>query len=314
MIGYIGRINDRDVERIAEWDETANYKGSDYIGKVGVELVVRARAARHGRVGRGRGRRERSRGAHAVADAAGVRQQPAPVARHQVAASGGSGIRRSRAARWWRSNRHPATCSPSCRNPASTRTCFVDGIDPANWQDLNESPDKPLLESAATRRVSAWIDDQPFLALSALNSGSRTATQTIFRSRLLQIPGQAHRFRDDKPGGHGTVDMYKSIVVSCDTYYYILASETDIDDTARFMSQLGFGQKTGIDIEGELTGIAAIARMEAATFRRARIIATSIASGIWATLISAGIGQGYNAFTPIQLAHAIAMVANDGVG
>ena len=106
--------------------------------------------------------------------------------------------------------------------------------------------------------------------------------------------------------------MYKSIVVSCDTYYYMLASETDIDDTARFLGQLGFGQKTGIDIEGELTGV-----LPSREWKRQRFAGKNYREEHrkWylGDSISAGIGQGYNAFTPMQLAHAIAIVANDGV-
>ena len=117
---------------------------------------------------------------------------------------------------------------------------------------------------------------------------------------------------DDKPGGHGSVDMYKSIVASCDTYYYMLGSETDIDDTARFMSQLGFGAKTGIDIEGELTGV-----LPSREWKRQRFAGKNYRDEHrkWylGDSVSAGIGQGYNAFTPIQLAHAIATIANDGV-
>ena len=109
------------------------------------------------------------------------------------------------------------------------------------------------------------------------------------------------------------VDMYKSIVVSCDTYYYMLANDTDIDDTARFLRQLGFGQKTGIDIEGELTGV-----LPSREWKRQRFAGKNYREEHrkWylGDSISAGIGQGYNAFTPIQLAHAIAMIANDGVG
>ena len=106
--------------------------------------------------------------------------------------------------------------------------------------------------------------------------------------------------------------MYRSIVVSCDTYYYVLASETDIDDTARFMTQLGFGQKTGVDIEGELTGV-----LPSREWKRTRFAGEKYREEHrkWylGDSISAGIGQGYNAFTPMQLAHAIAIVANDGV-
>jgi penicillin-binding protein 2 len=106
--------------------------------------------------------------------------------------------------------------------------------------------------------------------------------------------------------------MYKSIVASCDTYYYILASETDIDDTHRFLSQLGFGRKTGIDIEGELPGV-----LPSREWKRQRFSGKEYREEHrkWylGDSISAGIGQGYNAFTPIQLAHAIAIIANDGV-
>ena len=106
--------------------------------------------------------------------------------------------------------------------------------------------------------------------------------------------------------------MYKSIVASCDTYYYVLASETDIDDTYRFLSQLGFGRKTGIDIEGELPGV-----LPSREWKRQRFSGKEYREEHrkWylGDSISAGIGQGYNAFTPIQLAHAIATIANDGV-
>ena len=145
------------------------------------------------------------------------------VDRHRAAA--GRPRRRSAtaAARWSRSTRRPATCSRSCRKPGFDPNLFVDGIDSANWQELNDSPDKPLLNRPLRGAYPPGSTIKPFLALAALTSGKRTPTQTIFDPGFFQIAGQAHRFRDDKPGGHGIVDMYKSIVVSCDTYYYMLA-------------------------------------------------------------------------------------------
>ena len=251
-LGYIGRINDKDVERIAEWDEAANYKGSDYIGKVGVELSYEREL--HGTTG-------------------------------------------------WEEVEVDA-------NGRAVRTL---SRTPANWQELNESIDKPLLNRPLRGAYPPGSTIKPFLAMSALNSGKRTPTQTISDPGFFQIPGQAHRFRDDKPGGHGSVDMYKSIVVSCDTYYYMLANETDIDVTASFMSRFGFGQKTGIDIEGELTGV-----LPSRDWKRQRFAGKNYRDEHrkWylGDSISAGIGQGYNAFTPMQQAHAIAMIANDGVG
>ena len=312
VVGYISRINDKDLERIAEWDEAANYKGSDYIGKVGVELSYEREL--HGTTGweevevdaNGRAVRTLSR----TPPVSGNNLRLSLDIKLQQAAEAAFGDRRGGL----------VAIDPTSGDvlafvskPGYDPNLFVDGIDPANWQELNESPDKPLLNRPLRGAYPPGSTIKPFLALSALTSGRRTATQTIFDPGFFQIPGQAHRFRDDKPGGHGTVDMYKSIVVSCDTYYYLLANDTDIDDTARFMSRLGFGQKTGIDIEGELTGV-----LPSREWKRQRFAGKNYREEHrkWylGDSISAGIGQGYNAFTPIQLAHAIAMIANDGVG
>jgi len=196
--------------------------------------------------------------------------------------------------------------------PGYDPNLFVEGIDAANWEALNESPDKPLLNRPLRGAYPPGSTIKPFLALGALTSGKRTPQYSINDPGFFQLPGSSYRFRDDKPGGHGSVDMYKSIVVSCDTYYYILASDTDIDDTARFMTQLGFGRKTGVDIEGELTGV-----LPSREWKRTRFAGEKYRDEHrkWylGDSISAGIGQGYNAFTPMQLANAISIVANDGV-
>jgi penicillin-binding protein 2 len=305
VVGYIGRINDRDVERIADWDETTNYKGSDYIGKTGIELAYERQL--HGKTGN----------EEVEVDASGravrtLSRKP-PISGDNVALT--IDIDLQQAAEEAFGTRRGALVAIDPRNgevlamvskPGFDPNLFVDGIDSASWQELNESPDKPLLNRPLRGAYPPGSTIKPFLALAALQSGKRTPSQAIFDPGYYQIPGQSHRFRDDKPGGHGTVDMAKSIIVSCDTYYYTLAGETDIDDTARFLSQFGFGAKTGIDIDGELTGI-----LPSRTWKRERYGN----NGKWylGDSISAGIGQGYNAFTPLQLAHAIAAIANDGV-
>ena len=153
--------------------------------------------------------------------------------------------------------------------PGFDPNLFVDGIDSANWEALNDSPDKPMLNRPLRGAYPPGSTIKPYLALGALTSGKRTPQQTIFDPGYLSdSPGSAHRFRDDKPGGHGTVDMYKSIVVSCDTYYYMLASETDIDDTARFMSQLGFGADDRHRHRRRADRHAAVAGVEAQALRR----------------------------------------------
>ena len=311
VVGYIGRINDRDVTRIDEWGESANYKGSDYIGKVGIELSYEREL--HGTTGveevevdaGGRAVRTLSR----VAPASGNDLTLTLDIKLQEVAETAFGTRRGALVAL-----DPTTGEilAMVSKPGFDPNLFVDGIDSANWELLNESPDKPLLNRPLRGAYPPGSTIKPFLALAALTSGKRTPAQTIFDPGYFQLPGAAHRFNDDKKGGHGTVDMYKSIVASCDTYYYVLASETDIDDTYRFLSQLGFGRKTGIDIEGELPGV-----LPSREWKRQRFSGKEYREEHrkWylGDSISAGIGQGYNAFTPIQLAHAIATIANDGV-
>jgi penicillin-binding protein 2 len=196
--------------------------------------------------------------------------------------------------------------------PGFDPNLFIEGIDPASWDALNDSPDKPLLNRPLRGAYPPGSTIKPFLALSALTSGKRTATQTIFDPGFFQIAGSAHRFNDDKKGGHGYVDMTKSIIVSCDTYYYMLGADSDIDVTHDFLAQFGFGRKTGIDIEGELPGV-----LPSREWKRERFAGKNYREEHrkWylGDSVSAGIGQGYNAFTPVQQAEAIATIANDGV-
>ena len=303
VTGYISRINDKDVERIESWNETANYKGSDYIGKVGVELAYEREL--HGTTGweevevdaGGRAVRTLSR----TPPTSGNNLKLALDIRLQQAAETAFGDRRGALVAI-----EPTTGDVLAfvSKPGFDPNLFVDGIDPVNWELLNESPDKPLLNRLLRGAYPPGSTIKPFLALAALTSGKRTAAQTIFDPGFYQIPGAAHRFRDDKPGGHGYVDMFKSIVASCDTYYYMLAGETDIDDTHAFLSKFSFGRKTGIDIEGELIGVLPSRAWKRERFKDKWYLGDSI---------SAGIGQGYNAFTPVQQAQAIAIIANEGI-
>ena len=311
VIGYIGRINDRDLELIDGWGETANYKGSDYIGKVGIELSYEREL--HGETGV----------EQVEVDAAGraVRTiaRTAPVGGNDLQLS--LDIKLQEVAEEAFGSRRGALVAIDPANgdvlafvskPGFDPNLFVDGIDAANWDLLNTSPDRPLLNRPLRGAYPPGSTIKPFLALGALSSGKRSPAQAISDPGFFQLGGASgHRFMDDKPGGHGSVDMYKSIVVSCDTYYYVLASETEIDDTARFLSQFDFGRKTGIDIEGELTGV-----LPSREWKRQRFAGKHYRDEHrkWylGDSISAGIGQGYNAFTPMQLAHAISVIANDG--
>ncbi len=270
MIGYVGRINDHDLERIDEWNETANYKGSDYIGKIGVELSYEREL--HGGTGveevevdsGGRAVRTLSR----TPPVSGNNLRLALDINLQKVAEEAFGDRRGALVAI-----DPATGEilAFVSRPGFDPNLFVDGIDPATWEQLNDSPDKPLLNRPLRGAYPPGSTIKPYLALAALTSGKRTATQTIFDPATTRSPGSAHRFRDDKPGGHGYVDMTKSIVASCDTYYYMLAGETDIDDTYAFMSQFGLRPEDRHRSRGRAAGRAAVARLEARALLRQQL-------------------------------------------
>jgi len=195
-------------------------------------------------------------------------------------------------------------------NPTYDPNLFVDGITPDNWKELNEHPSKPMVNRAINGAYPPGSTFKPFMALAALEMGKRTPSQAISDPGYYNFGN--HQFRDDKKGGHGIVDMYKSIVHSCDTYYYMLANDMGIDNIAKFMGQLGLGQRTGIDLGkdeyGESKGV-----LPSQEWKRQRFKKPEQQKWYAGETISIGIGQGYNAYTPIQLAQATATIANNGV-
>jgi penicillin-binding protein 2 len=308
-LGYIGRINDADLKRIEDADLTSNYRGTDHIGKLGIEGSYENEL--HGNTGTEQ--MEIDAGGRAMRSLATT----APVAGNNLTLTLDIKLQKVAEQLFGEGRGSMVAIEPSTgeilalvSKPGFDPNLFVDGIDPQNWDLLNTSTDRPLLNRALRGAYPPGSTLKPFLALSALESGKRTPQQSISDPGVFRLPGVAHYWNDDKPGGHGVVDMHKSIVISCDTYYYQLASETDIDDTAKFLRSLGFGTRTGIDIDGELEGILPSKQWKSSRFAKATSEARKWYVG---DSISAGIGQGYNAFTPLQLAHATATIANDGV-
>ena len=187
--------------------------------------------------------------------------------------------------------------------PGFDPNLFVDGIDPQNWDALNNSPDRPLNNRALRGQYPPGSTIKPFMALAALEYKKRTPEFAIHDPGFYTLPGVAHRYRDWKKEGHGVVNLHKSIVVSCDTYYYGLGVDLGIDAIHDYLSRFGLGAKTGIDIEGELQGIAPSQEWKWRRFKQK-----------WYTgdTVSVSIGQGYMLATPIQLAAMTATLANGG--
>jgi penicillin-binding protein 2 len=167
------------------------------------------------------------------------------------------------------------------------------------------SPDRPLNNRAIAGLYPPGSTFKPYMALAALELGKRTPRTTISDPGYFVFGDR--RFRDSKPGGHGTVDMYKSIVKSSDVYYYMLANDMGIDAIAGFMGRFGFGTRTGIDLEGEAEGV-----LPSPEWKHARFSRPEQQRWYAGETISIGIGQGYNAYTPVQLAQALATLANNG--
>ena len=257
VVGYIGRINDRDVERIAEWDETANYKGTDYIGKVGIELSYEREL--HGTTGveevevdaGGRAVRTLSR------TRAGVGQQPHAVARHQAAAGGGGRVRRPprRAGRDRSAQRRGARVRLA--SPASIRTSSSTASTRRNWEELNESPDKPLLNRPLRGAYPPGSTIKPFLALGALDVRQAHARADDLRSRLFPDPRRTRT-------ASATTSRAATAPSTCTSRSSCPATRTTTCSRARPTSTtprascrtLGLRRaRPGIDIEGELPGM-----------------------------------------------------------
>ncbi len=307
VIGYIGRINPAEKRNIDEnWsdEDIANYRGTEYIGKLGVEQAYEN--VLHGQTGFEEV--ETSAGGHAVRR---LRSSPASPGhtvqltidiRLQAMVEELFGDRRGALVAI-----DPATGDvlAMVSKPEFDPNLFVEGIDAESWKALNDSPDKPLLNRALRGSYPPGSTYKPFMSLAALETGKRTPQQAIADPGYFMFG--SHRFRDDREGGHGMVDMYKSIVQSCDTYYYVLANEMGVDAIHDFMKPLGFGQQTGIDIPGELRGTLPSTAWKRAAYKRPE-------QQRWyaGETISLGIGQGYNHFTMLQLAQATATLSLGG--
>ena len=307
VIGYIGRINQTEKKAMEDWpdEEQTNYRGTDYIGKLGVEQSFEVQL--HGTTGVDSV--ETSAGGRAMRKLTSSPSTPGNTVMLSI------DIKLQKMVEDLFGDRRGALVALDPKTgeilafvskPTFDPNLFVEGIDSESWQSLNESPDKPLLNRALRGTYPPGSTYKPFMALAALETGTRTPEQTISDPGYFMLGG--HRFRDDKEGGHGSVNMYRSIVQSCDTYYYMLANDLGVDVIHDQLQRFGFGELTGIDIFGEVRGLLPSTEWKRKAYKRAD-------QQKWyaGETISLGIGQGYNNFTMLQLASATATLANFGV-
>lgn len=305
VIGYIGRINQTDKEKLEESEDESNYRGTDYMGKLGVEQSFEKKL--HGITGVED--LETSAGGRAVRKLASSPATPGDTIMLSI------DIKLQKLIEDMFGDRRGAVVALDPNSgevlafvskPTFDPNLFVEGIDSDSWKELSESIDKPLLNRALRGTYPPGSTYKPFMGLAALESGKRSASTIINDAGSWTFGG--HTFRSHGDGGLGAVDMYRSIVKSSNVYYYSLANELGVDVMHDFMKPLGFGQITGIDVNGEVRGVLPSTDWKRKAYKRPE-------QKKWyaGETISLGIGQGYNNFTMLQLAQATSTLVNGGL-
>ncbi|OAI46324.1 hypothetical protein AYO45_06390 [Gammaproteobacteria bacterium SCGC AG-212-F23] len=299
VLGYVGRINLDELKEI----DTSNYSGSNYIGKAGIEKFYEDEL--HGAVGY----------QQAETDASGepvrVLNQIHPIPGKNLYLTLDSHLQKAAEEALAGHRGAVIAIDPSTGQvlamasvPNFDPNLFVEGIRNQDYQALQQSPDHPLYDRTVHGLYPFASTIKPFIALAGLNTGVVTAEDTIFDPGWFRLKNSTHYFHDWQHQGHGTVDLHKAIVSSCDTYFFHLASLLGIERIDAILQQFGFGKATDIDLDDELIG--------------------NIASPLWkkkvkgiawypGDTLNSGIGQGFMQTTPLQLAAGVATIANRGI-
>ena len=301
LIGYVGRIDKRDVKKFTD-AEKANYSGTTHIGKSGIEKQYESRL--HGQAGY----------ELTEVDAHGKPQlkldEKAPTTGEDLFLS--VDIELQIKAEELLKEHNGAAVAIDPRNgevlamasmPTYDPNLFVNGISYANYNALRDDIDKPLYNRALQGSYPPGSTIKPMAAISGLNSGVITPTSSVYGKGFYQIPGNKRRFRCWKKVGHGHISLNRAIYQSCDVYFYDLAFRMGIKRYSKAMSRFGFGVRTGIDLPHESKAV-----MPTAEWKRKRF------DKFWypGDTVNSGIGQGFFTSTPLQLAHATAIMANHG--
>ena len=310
FLGYIGRISDKDKEMLEEEGLTALYRGSTHIGKSGLEKYYEHQL--HGVPGY----QEVEKDAYGnivrvlknVPSKMGQTLRLGMDIRMQQEADQILGDRRGALVAI---NPQDGTVLAFVSKPSFDPNLFIDGIDSDTWKMLNDDWKKPLINRVTQGLYPPGSTFKPFMGMALLESGKITQNTIIPAPGAWSIPGSRHIFRDSVRSGHGSANLSKAIQVSSDTFFYRLGYEMGIDKTSPYLAQFGFGQKTGIDLPSEYTGVLPSREWKAKRFAKS----SDPTAKEWRAgeMVSVSIGQGYNAYTPLQMAHATASLANNGV-
>ncbi|QLB12463.1 peptidoglycan glycosyltransferase /cell elongation-specific peptidoglycan D,D-transpeptidase [Bisgaardia hudsonensis] len=302
VLGYVAKINDRDVERLKKKENYANYAGSHDIGKLGVERYYEEQL--HGTVGfeevevNNRGKVVRK-----------LREQPA-IAGKSIHLTIDLELQRyiyelleNRRAAVVVLDPKDSSILAMVSTPSYDNNLFVGGISSSQYKQLLEDPDRPLYSRVTQGAYPPASTVKPFVAVSGLQEKVITPHTTIFDPGYWILPNSTKKFRDWKRSGHGNTDLNKAIMESSDTFFYQLAYNMGIDRFSTWMKRFGFGMPTGIDIKEETDGNMPSREWKMKRYKK---------SWLQGDTISVGIGQGYWTATPLQVAKALAVLVNNG--
>ena len=309
FLGYIGRISDRDQARIKEDDNESLYRGTTHIGKSGLESYYEAQL--HGSPGY----QQVEKNAHgdivrvlnSTPQQSGQTLKLAMDIRLQQEADRIIGNRR---AAMVAIDPQTGGVLAFVSKPSYDPNLFLDGIDADTWKQLNEDWQHPLVNRVTQGLYPPGSTFKPFMGMALLESGKLTTKSIVPAPGAWSIPGSTHLFRDSVRSGHGAVNLSTAIQVSSDTFFYRMGYEAGIDKLGKYLAEFGFGQPTGIDLPHEYKGI-----LPSPEWKAKRFAKLPAAQREWhaAEMVPVSIGQGYNAYTPLQMAHATASLANNGV-
>ena len=310
FLGYIGRISDKDKEMLEEEGLTALYRGSTHIGKSGLEKYYEHQL--HGIPGY----QEVEKDAYGnivrvlknVPSKMGQTLRLGMDIRMQQEADRILGDHRGALVAI---NPQDGTVLAFVSKPSFDPNLFIDGIDSDTWKMLNDDWKKPLINRVTQGLYPPGSTFKPFMGMALLESGKITQNTIVPAPGAWSIPGSRHIFRDSVRSGHGSANLSKAIQVSSDTFFYRLGYEMGIDKASPYLAQFGFGKKTGIDLPSEYAGVLPSREWKAKRFAKS----SDPTAKEWRAgeMVSVSIGQGYNAYTPLQMAHATASLANNGV-
>lgn len=308
FVGYIGRISQKDQKDIEEKHYSTLYRGSTHIGKSGLEKFYEIQL--HGAPSFQEVEKD------AQGNIVKVLRTIPPKNGQTVKLS--MDIRVQQAADRIMGNRRGAMIAINPQTggviafvskPSFDPNLFIDGIDTENWNRLNNDWQHPLINRVTQGLYPPGSTFKPFVSMAALEAGTISTGTMIYSPGSWSIPGSRHKFRDSARAGHGTIALGKAIQVSSDTFFYQVGYRMGIDKLTNGLEPFGFGKKTGIDLPGEYIGV-----LPSRAWKKKRFAKASEKVQEWQTgdTISISIGQGYNIYTPLQMAFATAILSTNG--